>query len=901
MFVILGSSVTAVYISRLELQKSHEIASSLDYHEIEQLLYCAEADITNALNIAGMDGFQEIGKKPVIISSIGLAEDINRYRVKEIIKEELNVYLTGHYLYNVFSDGRYAINVVLFNESPIIGAENITLESFAMQLKRPTIPLIGPNETMNHSTYWVASVPLTIDIWSLKGDMWERVTTRSIVISSILTSRYPLMESLMSEYNQTINGTFSPLWTFTTVFSNLYSLARGFKHYRCGKPLNVVDNRHLAVMINSGLLLEQSLVFGSVDPLGLVELARKTKQMLKQNPQDVLSTFNNEMEGDGYVVNTSNVTQGSANVDAEDLINKSIDQCLLINLSEIAERILYNITAVTLHFEDETGGFRDELVLFDDNIQATLDEAIQRWANQSFFLTKVTKHLAINTTALNELQMIISEIYRDTMSTKIIDRHVVTEVWGKPGEGWTDGGGSIWNATSFIALSKQDLKPPKGQIKPGYALYEELYNVSYERIHFWWQMQGQMVNDSIVEIKVWNNVTDLLEESVSLQSLLQNYTVYRGSQNDVVDILYYNGTLNDPNLEETLNSYLALYPDSSPEKQEMITNRSNARTTGLAVELSGSYEGWVLDEAWDALDEILGSIRNITLDPSINTANYPNPVLLVEMAKNDLITKYNVHVAEYLDYSSYHPGPDFCSVGKKAVYYSREWYASFVKNTSDAVFSQITAQLTSAIEAAIPPDVYLHSKNITETLDDASDAIQNQFTIPFGYNMTLTRFDAQGTFPWNETVRLAVDQYPNYLDPFEKTQWGNEELWSLKIRNRCMLGPTGLPILPPSPVSPWLLTLNLWVLDVQGEYANFKIIDSSDETIFNPLLGHEPQTYERELKVITVANTTLGENTRISFGFTTVAFGLVPPWGMMVGDIQENWFDDHTMGFDEGQ
>ena len=146
----------------------------------------------------------------------------------------------------------------------------------------------------------------------------------------------------------------------------------------------------------------------------------------------------------------------------------------------------------------------------------------------------------------------------------------------------------------------------------------------------------------------------------------------------------------------------------------------------------------------------------------------------------------------------------------------------------------------------------LTPQNITETLDDASDAIRNQFTIPFGYDMTLTRYDREGIPMWNETVRLAVDQYPNYLDPFEKTRWGDEELWTLKIRNRCIFGPTGLPILPPTPVTPWLLTMNLWVIDVQGEYAQFKIIDTSDETIFNPLLGHEPQTYVREIKVISL-------------------------------------------------
>jgi hypothetical protein len=166
--------------------------------------------------------------------------------------------------------------------------------------------------------------------------------------------------------------------------------------------------------------------------------------------------------------------------------------------------------------------------------------------------------------------------------------------------------------------------------------------------------------------------------------------------------------------------------------------------------------------------------------------------------------------------------------------------------------------------------------------------------------MNLSRYDHKGVLLWNETIRLAVDQYPNYLNPFERTPWDNEELWTLKIRNRCVFGPTGLPILPPSPITPWVLTMNLWVVDVQGEYPQFKIIDTSDETIFNPLLGHEPQSYVRELKVISAGNITLGQNTRLAFGFTTVAFGLVPPWGMMLGDIQENWFDEHTSGFDEG-
>lgn len=899
-FIIIGSSLTSVYISRLELEKSKELARSLDVNEIENLLYYFEADLTNALNLAGMNALKEIGKHPVMTSSLDTADRINLFRVKNIIKEELNVYLTGHYLYNMFSNGRYAINVVLQNQTPILSVQNISLESRSMQLQRFSLPLIGPQETKNYTTYWVASVPLTIEIRELHGYTWDLLTTRTVLVSSLLTSRYPLLENLMRDYHLAINGTFSSLWTFSTVLSNLYSLIRGFKHFRCGKPLNVMDNRHLSVMINSGLLLQQSLVFGSVDPLGLVDLARTISHTLKQTPDDALTTFNHEMEGEGYTVESTNFTENSANVEAGSPINQSIDLSSSINLSEIAERILYTISGVTLRFENEEGESDEEFIVFEGDIQATINEVIQRHANHSFYLTTIVKHLSVNTTTLHMIQEIISEMYRDTMLTTVHDRFKVTELWGDPGGGWTDGGFSAWNATFVVPLSKEVMTPPKGQVVPGCVLYEEYYNVSYERLHYWWRIENLSINGTMTPVTVWSNSTDLLIETVVLHSLLQHYAIYQGSQDDVADVLYLNDTLNDLNLEDTLNTYLALSQDTEGEKQELITTRNNTGSTGLDAIVQGGYDGWVLDEAWGGLEEIFGSIRNITLDPEITSEQYPNPGVLIENAKNDLLTKYNQHIPEYLDFSTYHPGSQFCSVGKKAVYSSREWYVNLMKNRIEAVFSQISQQVMEALEAAIPPYADFQANNITETLEETSDAIQNQFTIPFGYTMNLTRFDTQNHSIWNETVRLAVDQYPNYLDPFEKTSWENEELWTLKIRNRCVFGPTGLPILPPTPVTPWVLTMNLWVIDVQGEYPQIKLIDTSDETIFNPLLGHEPQTFVRELHVISLGNVTLGENTRLCFNFTTVAFGLVPPWGMMLGDVQENWFDDHTFGFDEG-
>ncbi len=899
-FLLLGSSLTAVYISRLELEKSKEIARSLDVREIEYLLYSFEADLTNALNLAGMKALKEIGKHPVILSSLGASEQINQYRLKAIIKEELNVYLTGHYLYNMFSDGHYAINVLLENETSILSTDNISLQPCIMQLERFSIPSIGPLGTMNYSTYLVVSLPVHIEIRQLNQYDWTLLTTRNVLVSSILTSRFPLLECLMNEYRQSINGTFSSLWTFTTVLSNLYSLLRGFKHYRCGRPLNVMDNRHLSVILNSGLLLEQGLVFGSVDPLGLVDLAREIKHSLKQTPSDALTIFNDEMDGEGYAVESENLSKGSANADAESPVNESIDISPCFNLSEIAERILYTLSSATFHFQNEAGEINDELIEFEGDVQARINEVIIQQSNQSFYLTGVTKHLITNTTTLARLGTIISDMYHDTMSTKVLDRGIIAELWGDPGEGWTDGGYSPWNATSMLPVVKKELTPQKGHVIPGCAVYEERYNVTYERNHTWWRIEEQSVNGTMTQIIIWNNRTDQLIETVCLQSILQHWVSYQATQDDIVDVLYLNETLNDLNLQDTIDTYLALYNDSGVEKQELISTRNNTGFIDLVAVVPGVSALWVLDEAWSALEQIFESVRHIALDPDIDAEHHPDPIQLVEKAKNDLLAKYTQNISDYLDFSTYHPGPEFLSVGKKAVYYIRDWYVGLIKNATETVFSELSKQLTVSIESAIPSSAGFTTQNITETLNDVSDAIRNQFTIPFGYDMTLTRYDSQKVMLWDETIRLAVDQYPNYLDPFKKTTWDTEELWTIKIRNRCVFGPTGLPLLPPSPITVWMMTMNVWVVDVQGEYPEFKIIDTSDETIFNPLLGHEPQSYVRELKIISAGNITLGQNTRLSFGFTTVALGLVPPWGMMLGDIQENWFDEHTSGFDEG-
>jgi len=72
-----------------------------------------------------------------------------------------------------------------------------------------------------------------------------------------------------------LNGT-NAVMTETTAFAMAYTWGRGYLQYYKDTPLNIVDNKHLALIMNGALLLDQGYVFKSVDPMSLAEYAKET-------------------------------------------------------------------------------------------------------------------------------------------------------------------------------------------------------------------------------------------------------------------------------------------------------------------------------------------------------------------------------------------------------------------------------------------------------------------------------------------------------------------------------------------------------------------------------------------------------------------------------------------------
>jgi len=903
-FLILGSSLTTVYISNLENQKSLEIAGSVDSSDIENLLRRAEADISTALNIAGMKGLKIIGEKPVITvdgsHDYGTdASEVNKNRTKQIIMDNLNEYLKNNYYNNRFNDSGISLNVVIKSGEtyPINSRDQITIDdNYKMKVKRKfTLEFMGPPESEKHKTYWKAILPLDIEIKKINPSGNDQlITTRTINPEALITSRYNLLKELTNDYQQEIDGTPCSLWTYCTGLFNIYSLARGFQHHKGGKPKNIVDNDDLHPMVNSGLLMQQGFVFGSVDAFGLANVvagAFGDPSFISKNKKkfdNCVNKIENTMEtgSDYYKIVTDNLSKVSS--DGSDPTKNNLNYNPQIDISKIARDPIEKVKSIILEFN----GCKDEEIKnpTQEKINDTVDP--RRKLGYEHVNTKdgvVEK----NQTTVNFIDDLIQEVYTADFKTDL--ERADEDIFIGDHDGYPiDNGTTNWVYKTHKLINSipaVHIDP----IQPGDILYKEKYEVEYTCNHFW----SNKTTDKDGNV-TWNETItqDTKTETLWLKEIVVDYCETNISKNDVFDIFK---KINLPmfidfNLENTAVDYKTnTFTNSNINSWIKDPANSGTMHTG---EIEGLAPILVDDLCWDSLKEIYNEVKKIKQDPDINPSNYPNPSDLLKEAKNDLLTKFRAKKSTLLSKSDYiRPDGEFKSATNKAIYQTREWYVNKIEtdiqNYLDGSVNEINNQISDALK-----DTDAKIKDVENALSSRNiDQLKKQLEIPLGYDMPL-----KGT-EWNEDIKILVDHEPDYLTVDEEITDrvdSSVTYYPLKLRNRCLFGPTGIPILP-TPVTPWVFTFNIWIIDVEGEYTKFKIMDKTDETIYNVTGGHEAQVYIRQHEVIKSPDTsgiTIGENTRINFAWTTVATSFVPPMGHMVGDTEGDIWNEHTDGFD---
>jgi hypothetical protein len=867
---VLISAGASLKLSQMDARMASSITTDTDISAPDTALLYARADLARIVNYAGMEALKQMGETPVIepdpnsqYSPGGDMPDVaefNRNWARGMMTYTMNQYIESNYMYDRYQYRGYAVNV-----EPITSWNRTDITPIYMALDRELKPpLLAPNETYN--TYWKATVPLTISIVDLaSGDI---VDEQDIIVGNLITSRYPLLESLTSEYERRLNGA-DALMTETTAFAMGYTWTRGYLQYYNPKgPKNIVDNKYLSLIVNGALLLDQGFVFNSADPASIIEYAIQSKMTLagKKEPDKAEFLKSIELENGSYQIDPG--ADAASSTGDPDNASKALER---------AQHFDYNATPIT------------DLL---NNRSLPEGSAVSQQINR-----------------------LIPQVYNTELATGVA-RQTSEDIGAHKGY---DSSHKIYDWSEPDSMRRLDVLPGDTYV-PG-NLYGEVWEVIWTREHVWrhyyeveydciktrsYPCSDAMGNPSICTepymdtcIRTEYNEMTAIDTrvdrvAITLKANENSKTSIRldhaGSTlstcNDVVkaftarDVVY-TSAHTDPGLEEAYARYKYEIFDPNLE--------SNVRNMGLNGDnydprtIDVTAPGWLVKEAQDVVDEITRQIRSdVHLSPDINYMEYPNPADAMRAAAEDLTAKIRANQSRYVDKARYHDGSRYSSCSTKTVSQVREWYV-------DEVLHQLNEQYMAAAEHI---DEQIDA-NFSESADDVREANKNGASLlrsalcfPIGLTMRAehvrdngSKYDVDELAYWDENVTLMVDMEPDYL--YEDSD-GGKKLINLGVQNVCFFGSTGVPVLPPPN---YVVQFNSWMINVEGRIDGFTLVDADNEVHPNPIFGHEAQIYTRKRQPVYDPSNLLpvGDNLPIEFSFTTGTFIIVPP-NKLIGD-----------------
>jgi len=391
--------------------------------------------------------------------------------IKDITAESFNRLLSANYQGNSHTFMEYAINV-----EPDIEPEKIRVRKVNGTLQRE-ISSSGKNYTI----YYIFEIPLLnytlVDLES------GETLNMSMNLSTLITSREPLLEELVREY-ETALGTSSSLDSTSNIVlgaTNLRTFIYGpWQHYANG-PLNILTNPALASSVNGATLYTQKKVFDSVDPLALTYTTYYNGKVLyedvrasgsaKPSPGLLNSTVSNSSgifyetdEGVNLTTTYASLAEnGSFSLDVEGGIEQSLEE---VNTSydELSE-----YSEITVSASDYTEGVLDGWV-FNDHVWAEENPDLIHDVADSVYTAPVQGQILRD--GFNSPVSLSSEITADFDPDSVsYSGHTVS--WGSnyfasgthrgslvPSYFWSD---SVTN--SYSEALDPEIDPPRGKVK----------------------------------------------------------------------------------------------------------------------------------------------------------------------------------------------------------------------------------------------------------------------------------------------------------------------------------------------------------------------------------------------------------------------------------------------------
>jgi len=308
--LLLGSSVTTMYITDLEAEQGEQDAVTLDMNEFETLVRYAEADLARCLNYAVSDAFDVIGQNPVVkyvnsplvqettpfAEDRGLtASDININYAKVLAKTDFNNKIKKNFQNDRCHDDSFSINAEIITSWEEINVSKVVTMNLPDRPFNHILDHFSTNVT--YPTYGLFTTKVNLTVTDIQTG--EVVFIKRSPIGTLVTNRFLLMEEMTREFDHRLDGSFGSLGVSLLGGSMTLSWLRGLAQYFLSKPANIISTDWLQIITNTGILFEEGFVFNSVDPVGMVYVGFETvkavcKDLGKTGMFDTEEQFTNE-------------------------------------------------------------------------------------------------------------------------------------------------------------------------------------------------------------------------------------------------------------------------------------------------------------------------------------------------------------------------------------------------------------------------------------------------------------------------------------------------------------------------------------------------------------------------------------------------------------------------------
>ena len=1002
-FLIIGSSITSTIYINLENTVSEETTFSLGAGELSSMLSFMEADISVALNYAGMSAMDFVGKHPVTKpnrqsevargynggswdnlnengewNNEAFCTQFNMNWTKNITRVKLNPYIQGNYMDDVYCNGKYAINVVDPHPEreggPVHNWSDITVTEVTMHLDRehtspgPFIPnavrdiFVAHPSNEDMPAYWEFSLPLQVEIKDVGQD--KIIGRRTISISTLVNSRMPLLRELTESYEKCLTGdgdiTDNKLFILMTLLSELYTEGRALAQYggMYERIPNIVDTRWLRYLVNGVLLLEQFMVFNSIDPAAAIYLLLNAGDLAATGfpEEEAIQMFVSEAadeaissifgEPDEELLNTiANDTMEELRERANASMNHP-DAKREINITQLAEDILYDTSyryyyynktdeGIYLQFTNETflgynatidghkcfymhpppyyyynktfyeqhgynlskeqyeGEFINELIegeLLTFNYTLNNNSA----SSHTSGCERVVRH-ALSPSAMNKLERTIDETYKarftTSVSRQVLDGYPKYDPSKSSYYDCRQDGGDTWHFVSATPVGSH-LSDDDGIT---HFPYTEVWEVEWNQTHWYGHLTPQYVNGTYVgDICEGNgSFTYVKKERVT-------FTIYGEAavnvnetpEDDVdtpftpIDVNFGHGEKKDYNLFNISKTYVR---NHFLDFRYSILHSETTGTNSFHNEGENPYGmGWLMGYGGEvelALREILEQIKRDNITVNVNNTEFRHRDFndTIDNHTDQLLAKYRPHMQEYINDEAYRniSTGNYKSCAARVIAKMREWYVNEIETRLEQARNEIKNSITGNIREALRD----HETNINlgdrEAARNCGVEAGDLPALQFGLTMPLTKSGEH--YQRNEQVGFSIDQEPDYFN----TEEASSTTYNFLIQNICLFGPSGLPLLP-TPVTPWIITINCWYIHVEGQFTRFEVIDTVGEMQPNALFGNTDYSYVRkDIPIYDISSPRsiipIGWNKPIKFRVDTVNVAVVPPG--FVGDI----------------